>query len=515
MSLIGRTGPLPNPTAHPTDCGGESVSTTIVEYDLFINGEWVSPVAGRRYPTANPYTGETWAQVGDADDADVDRAVKSARTALSGVWGTMTGFDRAALMRKLAELLRRDAARLAKLESRDSGKLLREMSTQTAYLPSWFDYFGGVADKIQGSTIPSDRPNFLVYTEEVPVGVVAAIVPWNSPLMLLVWKLAPAIAAGCTIVVKPSDQTPVTALELALLFEEAGFPPGVFNVVTGNGPRVGQALSAHPKVDKIAFTGSTATGALVAAAAAKNLTRVSLELGGKSAQIVFEDADVEATVNGIISGVFAATGQTCMAGARLLVHENMHDEVVRRVVARAETIVLGDPTEEATEMGPVNNQTQLAKITSMLEQAKAEGASFACGGPGGDTKGYFVRPTVVTNVSLDSALYREEVFGPVLAVATFTSEDEAVAMANATEFGLAAGIWTVDVRRAHRVARQLRAGTVWINAYRVVAPNVPFGGFGQSGIGRESGVDAVREFTETRATWVELSGATRDPFTIG
>jgi (Z)-2-((N-methylformamido)methylene)-5-hydroxybutyrolactone dehydrogenase len=487
----------------------------LARYDLHVGGRTVAAASGRTYETVDPYSGRPWAVVPDGGEADVDAAVGAAREALAGAWGAATGFERARLMRSLASILERDADVLAALETRDTGKLLREMSAQTRYLPQWFHYFAGAADKIQGVTIPSDRPNFFVYTREEPVGVVAAIVPWNSPLLLLAWKLAPALAAGCTVVVKPSDYTPVTALELATRIEEAGFPPGVFNVVTGSGPEVGRALARHPGVDKVAFTGSTRTGIDVAEGAASHLARVSLELGGKSAQLVFADADLAAAANGVVAGVFAATGQTCIAGSRLLVQRSVHDELVGRIVERAERIVLGDPSDPATEMGPLANAAQLAKVRGFLDEAEREGATFACGKGGPEPGGYFVRPTVLTGVRRDARVVREEVFGPVLAAIPFDDEDEAIALANDGPYGLAAGIWTLDVRRAHRLAARVRAGSVWINAYRVVAPNVPFGGFGASGIGRENGLAAVREFTETKAVWVELTGATRDPFTIG
>jgi acyl-CoA reductase-like NAD-dependent aldehyde dehydrogenase len=496
--------------------GGEGIVSELERYRMHIDAEWVDGADGATYVSADPFRGTPWAVVPDAGAADVDRAVAAARAALRGPWGALTGFERAELMRRLAGLIARDADRLARIETRDNGKLLREMRGQLDYLPAWLNYFSGVADKLEGRAIPSDRTNFLVYTRREPVGVVGAIVPWNSPLMLLMWKLAPALAAGCTMVVKPSESTPVSALELARLTEEAGFPAGVFNVVTGNTPELGRALVEHPGVDKVAFTGSTAVGIRVAQSAAGRLARTTLELGGKSAQLVFEDCDLDAAANGIVSGIFAAAGQTCLAGARLLVHESIHDALVERLAERARTIVLGDPLEPATEMGPLANDRQLATVTGMIDRAVAAGAHVAAGGrhrP--DLGSLFVEPTVLTEVHASMEIAREEVFGPVLVVSRFRDEEEAVALANDTPYGLAAGVWTNSVHRAHRVARDLDAGTVWINAYRVVAPNVPFGGMGASGWGRENGVEAVHEYTETKAVWVELTGATRDPFRMG
>jgi len=487
-----------------------------IPYQLLIGDSWLPAEGGQSYTSENPYSGDGWATVPDAGAADVARAVSAARAALDGPWGAMTGFQRAALMRRLAVLLTRDARELAEIETRDNGKLLRETLGQAEYLPAWLDYFAGVADKLQGEVIPSDRTNFMVYTRHEPVGVVGAIIPWNSPLLLLMWKLAPALAAGCVLVVKPSDYTPVSALELGKRVLEAGFPPGVFNVVTGRGPAVGQALVAYPGVDHIAFTGSTAVGKAVARDAAANLTRTSLELGGKSAQLVFDDADLEAAANGVIAGIFAATGQTCIAGSRLLVHESRHDELVQRLRERAATIVLGDPLDPETEMGPLANAAQLGTVSGFVERAVLEGATVACGGGQSLEKGpLFFQPTVLTDVRAEMEVAREEIFGPVLAVQRFSTEQEALDLANSTKYGLAAGVWTRDLSRGHRVAHRLRAGTVWVNSYRVVAPNVPFGGVGSSGWGRESGLEAVKAYTETKAIWIELDGLTRDPFRMG
>lgn len=487
-------------------------------YRMLIGGQLVDAVNGRRLETTSPFTGRVWAEVAHGDADDVDLAVRAAQAALDGPWGRLTASERGHLLYRFADVLREHADELATTESIDNGKLLRETSAQVASLPAWYEYFGGLADKVEGSTPAPTKADLFNYTRHEPIGVVGIVLPWNSPLLLLTFKVAPALAAGCTVVIKPSEYTPVSAIKLASLFDQAGFPAGVVNVVTG-ARDTGAALIAHPDVAKIAFTGSTVSGIAVMQAAADHLASVSLELGGKSPNIVFDDADLDAATNGVIAGIFAATGQACVAGSRLLVARDIQDEVVKRVHERATTIRLGDPLIASTEMGPCANQMQLTKVIDCVERAKKDGATVVCGGQqptGADLRdGYFYEPTVLADVTNDMDVAQEEIFGPVLAVIPFDSEAEAISLANDTRYGLAAGIWTKDVRRAHRVAHQIKAGVVWVNCYRMFTYNMPFGGYKWSGIGRDNGMESVKSYMETKSVWVNLSEDTRDPFLMG
>jgi aldehyde dehydrogenase (NAD+) len=492
-----------------------------VAYRMFIDNQWVEAASGATRASIDPFRGEAWAEIPDAGAEDVDRAVAAARRAFDeGPWPRLPGRERARALRRLAGLIGREAGRLAEIETRDNGKLLREMGGQLGMIPDWFEYFAGWADKLEGDVLPTEKTDYLVYTRREPIGVVAAITAWNSPLLLAAYKCAPALAAGCTVVLKPAEQTSVSSLELARVVEEAELPAGVFNVITGDGPNTGGALTAHPGVNKIAFTGSTATGAEILRNSAANITRTTLELGGKSPNIVFDDADLEAAANGVVAGVFAATGQTCVAGSRVLVHEDVFDEFVGRFAGRAETIKLGNPLDPATEMGPVAFAEQLGKITGFIDEAVESGAEVIAGGGRPDegelADGLFVRPTVLGGVEPDWRIAQEEIFGPVASVIPFRSEAEVVEIANDVRFGLAAGVWTTNLARAHRMAAAIRAGTVWINSYRMVSPGVPCGGLKVSGLGRENGREAIIDYTETKAVWVNLSdGPGRDPFTVG
>lgn len=489
---------------------------SVPDTGMLIGGERIAPDDNRLLPVRSPLTGALLAEVADATAAQARAAIAAAEAAFA-TWRSTSGAERARLLHRLADLLERDAEELARLESADNGKLLRETTTQARFAARNYRFFAGAADKIYGHTIPLDAWETFDYTTREPVGVAVLITAWNSPMQLLANKLAPALAAGCTVVVKPSEVAPLTTLALADLVAEAGFPAGVINIVTG-GLEAGVALTTDERVGRISFTGSVQTGQAIARAAAGALVPVTLELGGKSANIIFADADLDRAVPGAVAGIFAAGGQTCIAGSRLLVHESIAAEVIDRIAEVAASMVLGDPTDGRTQMGPVASAEQRDRILRTIEQASADGARLVVGGGAPVEEhlagGAFVQPTIFADVDPASSLAQEEVFGPVLAVMTFGSDEEAVAIANGTAYGLASGVWTSDVARAHRIARDLVAGTVWINTYRYSAAQAPFGGVKRSGYGRERGLEALDEYLRTKNVLVDLSDEVRDPFAI-
>ena len=497
----------------------DTISGALVKFKMFIGGKWVAAVGGEYFPSDNPFTGKPWALIPRGGATDVARAVEAAHKALTtGEWPKLTATRRGALLRKLGDLIADHSKALAEIEVRDNGKLYAEMSAQTAYMAQWYYYYGGLADKIEGHVIPSDKPDTFNYTRYEPVGVVACIIPWNSPLLLAAWKLAPALAAGNTVVLKPSEYTSASLLEFMKLVEQAGFPPGVVNVVTGFGTEVGTPLVEHPRVAKVAFTGSDATGQRIYEAAAKGLKRVSMELGGKSPNIVFDDAQLDNAIKGVISGIFAATGQTCIAGSRLLVQQSIHDEFVDKLVAFAKTAKMGDPMSLDTQVGPVTNPPQFEKILKYMDIAKGEGATAVLGGGKAVRpecgNGWFVEPTIFTGVRNSMRIAQEEVFGPVLSVIPFKDEEEAIAIGNDVVFGLAAGVWTQNMRRAFSMAEKLQAGTVWVNTYRAVSYLSPFGGYKRSGIGRESGQEMIKEYLQTKSVWISTATEVPNPFVM-
>ena len=472
---------------------------------MFINNQFVPAASGKTFPSYNPATGEVLAQVAEADREDIDRAVKAARKAFEGTaWADMSASQRGRLIWKLGDLLEQRLEEFAQLESLDNGKPLAVARVADVPLAvDLFRYMAGWATKIEGNTIPisagTKRTQYLAYTRREPVGVVGQIIPWNFPLLMAAWKLGPALATGCTVVLKPAEQTPLSALLLAELIAEAGFPEGVVNVVTGYGETAGAALAAHPDVDKIAFTGSTEVGKLIVQAASGNLKKVSLELGGKSPNIVFDDADMRATVPGAASAIFFNHGQCCCAGSRLYVEKDMFDQVVEGVADQAKKIKVGPGFEPDTNMGPLVSKEQLDRVCNYLESGLNEGAEAVVGGKKKDGSGYFVEPTVLVKTNPNMKVVREEIFGPVVTASPFSDIDQIVAEANNSEYGLAAGVWTKDISKAHRVANKLRAGTIWINCYNVFDAALPFGGYKQSGWGREMGHEVLEMYTEVKA----------------
>jgi acyl-CoA reductase-like NAD-dependent aldehyde dehydrogenase len=484
-----------------------------------VNGVAVPAVTGATIESFDPFLGTPWANIPRCGQQDVDAAVAAASSAFRApAWRGLTATARGKLLAGFAQILEAHAGRLADIESRDNGKLLTEMQAQLRYLPEWYRYFAGLCDKIEGAVLPIDKPAMHAFTRREPIGVIACITPWNSPLLLLAWKLAPALAAGNTVVIKPSEHAACSTLAFVKLFELAGFPPGVVNTVTGLPLEAGAALVNHPDVAMIAFTGGESGGLAVYQAAAQGLKRVTLELGGKSPNIIFGDANIGNAVFGAISGIFAASGQTCIAGSRLLVERSVYDEVATRLIETARRAKLGDPRLPDTQIGPITTREQRTKILKAIERARTDGASCIMGGrqPDADglAQGWFVEPTIFADVDNRMAIARDEVFGPVLAMIAFEDEEEALAIANDSRYGLAAGVWTSDIARALRMSQQLEAGTVWVNTYRAVSFMAPFGGVKRSGIGRESGQTAMDEYLETKTVWIDMGAPVANPFVI-
>jgi aldehyde dehydrogenase (NAD+) len=473
---------------------------------LLINNRWVPSESGRTFATINPSTGEEICQVAEADKADVDKAVKAARVAFEqGPWKKMRASERGRLLNRLADLIEKDSETLARLETLDNGKPLHvAKAVDVAKTIACYRYFAGWADKVQGKTIPIDG-DFFCYTRHEPIGVVGQIIPWNYPMLMQAWKLAPALATGNTVVMKPAEQTPLSALRMGELIIEAGFPEGVVNLLPGFGPTAGAAIASHMDIDKVAFTGSTEVGRLIMEAAAKsNLKRITLELGGKSPNIIFEDTDLDEAVEGAHMGLFVNQGQSCCAGSRVFVEEKINDAFVEKSVARARKRRVGDPLDPRTDQGPQVSQSQFDSVMGYIESGQRDGATLACGGERVGDRGYFIQPTVFSDVRDEMQIAREEIFGPVMSVIPFKDVDEVVERANRTSYGLAAGVWTRDIKKAHAVANAVRAGTVWVNCYHVLDTRAPFGGFKQSGIGRELGEYGLQQYTEVKTVTVKL-----------
>lgn len=483
-------------------------------YAHWIGGQWRQPLSGRRLDAFDPSNGLAWTDIARGSVQDVDAAVTEATAAFAG-WAATSPRARGEVLRKMADVFAEHAEELARLESRDNGKLLREVRPLVAYLPEYYRYYGELADKVNGETIHTDKPDMFAFREWEPLGPCALVTPWNSPLYLLATKLPAALAAGNTVVVKPSEHASVSTLEIAQLFSRAGLPDGVLNVVTGLGSEVGAALVAHPDIKKVAFTGGLTGARAVVSATSQNLARLTLELGGKSPQLIFNDADLPSAVSGVLAGVFAASGQSCVAGSRVYVQRECYQEFVTRLVERAEEIRVGRPDDPDSDVGPLAVETQLELVSGFIEEAVAQGAEVAAGGSrwNGGSGGWFFQPTILCNVSPSSRILREEVFGPVVIVIPFDTEEEAVREANSTDFGLASGIWTRDLARAHRLIPQLDAGLVWVNTYRVASPMVPFGGRGLSGYGLEGGQQGLVEFMQSKSVWINAStDGISDPF---
>ena len=489
----------------------------IENFKMYIDGEWVDSSTGKKIETLNPENNEVWATVPEANEKDVDKAVQSAQVAFD-TWSKLHPRDRAKYLRSIADQLRTNAEHLGKVETIDTGKLFRETKTQANYIAEYYDYFAGLADKVEGTVVPIDKPDMQVTTTRIPIGVVAAIIPWNSQMLLTAVKLAPALAMGNTVVIKASELAPVTLLEFAKLIEKAGVPKGVINIITGLGEPCGKALTTHNLVERIAFTGGPETAKHIIKNSAENLSQVSLELGGKSPVVVFDDADQENALNGITAGIFGASGQSCIAGSRLYLHANIYDEFLKKLISKAEKIKLGEPMDKNTQMGPLNSFKQLENIEKNIKATVEQGGKIRCGGKRSSisNKGYYFPATIIECENHNLPVAENELFGPILSVMKFDKENEAIEKMNDNKYGLSSGVYTSNFARGLRVSKAIRAGIVFINTYRLISPMAPFGGIKDSGYGKEAGIESIKEYTRIKTTWYNSSDKPMtDPFTMG
>jgi aldehyde dehydrogenase (NAD+)/betaine-aldehyde dehydrogenase len=492
--------------------------TKIQNFKMYIDGQWVDSETGRTIETLNPENNEVWATVPEASAKDVDRAVKAAQNAFEVSWANLHPRDRAKYLRSLANQLRDNAEHLGTIETKDTGKIFRETKTQANYIAEYYDYFAGLADKVEGTVVPIDKPNMQVTTTRIPIGVVAAIIPWNSQMLLTAVKLAPALAMGNTVVIKASELAPVTLLEFAKLVEKSGIPKGVVNVITGLGEPCGKALTTHDLIERVAFTGGPETARHIVKNSAENLSQVSLELGGKSPVVVFNDAEQENALNGITAGIFGASGQSCIAGSRLYIQSGIYDEFLNKLVAKAEKIKLGAPMDKDTQMGPLNSFKQLENIETNIKATVEQGGKVRCGGKRSNVsnKGYYFPATIIECKNHNLPTAENELFGPVLSVMKFDTEEEAIKQMNDNKYGLSSGVYTANLGRGMRVSKAVRAGIVFVNTYRLISPMAPFGGIKDSGYGKEAGIESIKEYTRIKTTWYNSSDKPMaDPFTMG
>jgi (Z)-2-((N-methylformamido)methylene)-5-hydroxybutyrolactone dehydrogenase len=490
----------------------------IQNFKMYINGEWVDSSSGRKIETLNPESNEVWATVPEANEKDVDKAVQSAQRAFDNNWSKQHPRDRAKYLKLIADQLRANAEHLGKIETIDTGKLFRETKTQANYIAEYYDYFAGLADKVEGTVVPIDKPDMQVTTTRIPIGVVVAIIPWNSQMLLTAVKLAPALAMGNTVVIKASELAPVTLLEFAKLIEKVGVPKGVINIITGLGEPCGKALTTHHLVEKIAFTGGPETAKHIVKNSAENLSQVSLELGGKSPVVVFDDAEQENALNGITAGIFGASGQSCIAGSRLYLQSKIYDEFLQKLITKAEKIKLGGPMDKDTQMGPLNSFKQLENIEKNIKVTLEQGGKIRCGGKRSSisNKGYFFPATIIECKNHNLPVAENELFGPILSVMKFEREEEVIDKMNDNKYGLSSGVYTSNFARGLRVSKAIRAGIVFVNTYRLISPMAPFGGIKDSGYGKEAGIESIKEYTRIKTTWYNSSDKPMtDPFTMG